>query len=85
MGVAPRKTLPMIKEIRVDEATCVGCGACTIIASEFFEINGQGVSQIKEDIKLPLSGEEKEEEGELLVKASQACPVKAILLQTKEE
>ncbi|HDQ88826.1 MAG TPA: ferredoxin [candidate division WWE3 bacterium] len=65
----------MIKTIKVDESACVGCGACTIVSPEFFEINANGVSQFKGEEKLPIKEAEKEE---LLIKVAQACPVKAI-------
>lgn len=62
----------MIKEIKVDQNACVGCGACTIVAPEAFEINSQGVSQVKSQAL--------ETDEEVLLKTAQACPVKAISL-----
>ncbi len=62
----------MIEEIKVDQNACVGCGACTVIAPEAFEINSRSVSQTKSQAL--DTGEE------VLLKAAQACPVKAISL-----
>jgi len=49
----------MIKEIKIDINSCIGCGACKIVAPEIFEINEQGVSQLRRNVKLPLTGNEK--------------------------
>ncbi|MBP8960962.1 ferredoxin [Patescibacteria group bacterium] len=68
----------MIKEIKIDINSCIGCGACKIVAPEIFEINEQGVSQLKRNVKLPLTGNEKKEQ---VIKAMQNCPVKAITTQ----
>jgi ferredoxin len=62
----------MIKEIKIDQTSCVGCGNCTITAPKAFELSSRGVSQAKQGA---LSNDEN-----VLLKAAQACPVKAISL-----
>ena len=62
----------MIKQITVDENTCIGCGSCTIVAPDAFEINAKGMSEPKENALKTVE--------DTLLKAAQVCPVKAISL-----
>jgi ferredoxin len=65
-----------IKEIKVDKNKCVGAATCIIAAPKAFELNDRSIAVVKEDA-LKLSSEE-------LLKAAQACPVKAITLVDEE-
>jgi len=60
-----------IKEIRIDQNLCIGCGNCQAIASKAFELKG-GKSYVKEDWK--------EESEENIRAAKEGCPVQAIFL-----
>ena len=53
--------------VSVDKEKCIGCGGCTEICSEVFEMQGDGKAGIKDDKDI------------LCVKdAIASCPVKAI-------
>ena len=34
-------------KISVNQEACIGCGACTAIAEDLFELNGDGLSEAK--------------------------------------
>ena len=58
-----------MEKIKVNE-NCIGCGACTAIAKEFFEISDEGYAKpIKEEV---------EEITEDIKEAAGGCPVNAI-------
>lgn len=60
--------------IKVDENTCIGCGACTYVDSDTFAMNDKGVSTaISQEVT------EKAEE------AVAACPVGAITIEEDQE
>jgi len=52
--------------IKVDQDTCIGCGACVAICPSGFELNAEGKSQVKD------------ENADCAGKAAEACPVQAI-------
>lgn len=58
-----------MEKIKVNE-NCIGCGACTAIASDFFEIGEQGYA-------VPIK-EEVEEITDDIKEAAEGCPVGAI-------
>ncbi len=60
-------------KIRVSENLCIGCGACQALASDVFEINDNGVSEV---IKEP-----KEENQDNVKDAAEACPTNAISIE----
>lgn len=58
---------------------CIGCGACAAIAPEYFEIDNEGLAQLKnskqeEDGKWVLEVKDKE----LAQEAANSCPVNII-------
>ena len=58
-----------MKKIKVNE-NCIGCGACTAIASDFFEFSDEGyATPIKEEVE-EITDDVKE--------AAEGCPVSAI-------
>lgn len=58
-----------MEKIKVNE-NCIGCGACTAIASEYFTIGDAGYAEpIKEEV---------EEITEDIKEAAEGCPVDAI-------
>ena len=65
---------------RVKKDTCIGCGACTVIADQIFQIGDDGLAEVIN----PIEGEvEKiqeipEEEKENVIDASESCPTSAI-------
>lgn len=36
-------------KVNVNSDACIGCGACAAIADEVFEINDEGLSEVKTD------------------------------------
>lgn len=72
---------------RVKKDTCIGCGACTVIADNIFQIGDDGLAEVINPID---NNEEKvaiikEEEIENVCDASESCPTSAIELIENEE
>lgn len=52
--------------------TCIGCGACTAVAPEVFDLNADGLAEnIVGDVPAELADAAKE--------AAESCPVEAIV------
>ena len=62
-------------KVKINQNSCIGCGTCAIICPEVFEINEDGVAQIKGDGGV---SEVEIENKEVLDKATESCPVNAI-------
>ena len=62
-----------MKTLKVDEAKCIGCGACVAIDEEDFEFNDEGLSKAKNT--------EVSEDNEKAVEAMESCPAGAITLE----
>ena len=58
--------------IKVDESLCIGCGACTAICPNVFEMNDAGISVTKVN---PVPEADKQAATE----AKESCPVGAIV------
>ena len=64
----------------VKKDTCIGCGACTVIANNIFEIGDDGLAETIS----PYTEEDKKvkeipaEEFDNVVDAAESCPVGAI-------
>ena len=72
-------------QFKVDQDACIGCGACASICDEVFEINDEGLSEVKVE-------ENKEKEEFVSVKeelqdevrdAADSCPTGAIEVEEK--
>ncbi|MCX6808853.1 MAG: ferredoxin [Candidatus Berkelbacteria bacterium] len=61
------------KVLKVDETTCIGCGACVGIADEYFELGGDQVSKVIKQYD--------EKDADLIEEAIKNCPVEAISLE----
>lgn len=61
-----------MKKLRVNEEACIGCGACTAICNEVFEINEEGLATVIVDI-VPKDVEED------ALDAKEGCPTGAIV------
>ncbi len=59
--------------IKVDDKTCIGCGACTYIDEDTFKMNDKGVSTA---VTQEITDKVKE--------AAAACPVGAISVDEQE-
>lgn len=65
-------------KIKVNQDACIGCGACTSIAEELFQINDEGLSEVKvEEVAADLAEKAKE--------AIDSCPTGAIEEVVEEE
>lgn len=58
-------------KIEVNKDLCIGCGACTTIANEVFELDDDGLAKV---IKKQIEDSEKED----VLDASESCPTEAI-------
>ena len=63
----------------VKKDTCIGCGACTAIASNVFQIGDDGLAETinPEDTDKKIK-EVPEEEKDNVIDAAESCPVGAI-------
>ena len=70
---------------------CIGCGACAVIAPEFWEMNDDGKSDILNGENKPNNWQEKvigEPDFEINLEAAESCPVEVIHIidnETKEK
>lgn len=65
---------------KVKKDTCIGCGACTVIADTIFQIGDDGLAEVVNPIenKDEKIQEIPEEEKENVIDASESCPTGAI-------
>ena len=75
-------------KVKVNKDACIGCGACAAICDEVFEINDEGLSEVK------VEEENKEKEEFVGVKeelqdevrdAADSCPTGAIEVEEGQE
>lgn len=62
-------------KIIIDQETCIGCGACTAVAPEIFELNEEGKAKPKKTDDLNEEETTKAKEG------ADTCPVQAIKVE----
>lgn len=65
---------------KVKKDTCIGCGACTVIADKIFQIGDDGLAEVTTPIENEIDKimEITEEEQENVIDASESCPTGAI-------
>ena len=62
----------------VKKDTCIGCGSCTYIAENVFEISEDGLAHVKgNEEKIEVVEEEKEN----VQDAAESCPTGAIIIE----
>ena len=66
----------------VDKNICIGCGACTAVASDTFEIDDDGLAKTIEGKE--FASQLNEEEKNNAMDALEGCPVDAIKLEKEE-
>lgn len=59
-----------IKNIKVDEETCIGCGQCVSIAEKTFKLGCEGTSEVLDTWK--------QDDEKKIKEAKESCPVNAI-------
>lgn len=70
--------------VELDKERCIGCGSCMIICSKYFEMDNEGISELKgatKNSKKRTLGSEEEplkEDIECFETAAQSCPVNCI-------
>ena len=61
-------------KVRIDPELCSGCGPCTDICPEVFELNEKGIAEVKVD-EVPTESQETCKE------AADSCPTEAISIE----
>lgn len=61
-------------KVKVNKEACIGCGACAAICDAVFEIDDEGLSQVKEEAKKEV----KEDDKVACKDAAESCPTGAI-------
>jgi len=62
-------------KIIIDEEACIGCGACTAVAPEMFELDDNNKAKAKK------TGDLTEEELKQAQEGADTCPVQAIKVE----
>ena len=72
---------------RVKKDTCIGCGACTLIADNIFQIGDDGLAEVINPIENSTDkvGIVNNEDKENVIDASESCPTSAIEVIENEE
>lgn len=65
-------------KVKVNQESCISCGACQAICPEVFELNDEGLSEVK-------NKEAIEEHKEEVQEAIDSCPTEAIIEDKEEE
>ena len=70
-------------KIKIDKSKCIGCGTCSALCEEFFELGEEGKASLKgKGVKKEGDIEEMEvSEEKCARKASDACPVHCIEIE----
>ncbi len=63
---------------RVKKDTCIGCGACTVIASNIFQIGDDGLAETINGVDEEKIANVEDNECDNVVDAAESCPVGAI-------
>ena len=58
-------------KVKVNDDLCIGCGACAAICDDVFELNDEGISEVKVN-------EISEDNEENVKEAIESCPTSAI-------
>ena len=66
-----------MKNVKVNQDLCIGCGACQAIADDVFEIDDTGLAKAKQN-----SVEAELEED--VIDAAEGCPTSAIVVTDSE-
>ena len=61
-------------KVEVNRDACIGCGACAAICDDVFEIDYEGLSEVKD-------GEISDDLKDAVCEARDACPTEAISVQ----
>jgi ferredoxin len=59
-------------QVKVDKDKCIGCGLCTALAADVFEMGADGKADVKADANLASTE---------IKNAAESCPVQAITVE----
>lgn len=65
-----------MEKVKVNEDACIGCGACTAIASDVFSFNDEGFAEANKDNNILDKMDESLKED--VIDALEGCPTNAI-------
>ncbi len=68
----------VVLKAKVKKDTCIGCGACTTIADQIFQIGDDGLAEVINPTEAEKVQEIPEEERENVMDAAESCPTGAI-------
>ncbi len=67
-----------MKKIKIDQETCIGCGACESTCPEVFVLSAQAKSTVVEEYRTKNEDEGEVEDIGCVEEAEDGCPVDAI-------
>ena len=67
--------MPKSSKIKIDRDACIGCGSCTALAPDVFEMDGENKSKVKDS-----KGADKA----TIQSAAESCPTEAIQLYDEQ-
>ncbi|MBQ6477520.1 MAG: ferredoxin [Bacilli bacterium] len=65
-------------KVKINEDSCIGCGACQSICENVFEINDEGLSSVKVE-------EVSEDDVQSVRDAADSCPTSAIEIEEEKD
>ena len=71
-------------KVKVNKDACIGCGACAAICDEVFEINDEGLSEVKVENDEEFVSVKEELQDEVR-DAADSCPTGAIEIEEGQE
>ena len=71
-------------KVKVNKDACIGCGACAAICDEVFEINDEGLSEVKVENDEEFVSVKEELQDEVR-DAADSCPTGAIVIEEGQE
>jgi ferredoxin len=71
-----------MEKVKVVKDACIGCGSCSAIAPEVFEMSDEGFAFVKSDIDFANLSKELEDK---VMDAMSSCPTSAIEFDKEEK
>lgn len=71
-----------MEKVKVNQDACIGCGACTAIASDVFSFNDDGFADTNEAVNTIDTMEEELKND--VMDALEGCPTNAIFIEKKD-
>ena len=61
-------------KVRIDRDLCIGCGVCTQMCPEVFEMDSENIAKVQENAN-------PDDHAQAVKDAADACPVEAIIVE----